>query len=155
MPRDKSNTCYSWFLKALADHNSDECLLWPFGLWQDGYGKVRVTNGPLVRVHRQAFEIMHGRPPVPCALHTCDTPTCFNHRHLFEGTKGQNNSDRAAKGRSNIGEDRPQAKLTEGDVRKIRGEYMLGNGPAVARKYGVDTALIMRIVHRQAWKHVK
>ncbi len=155
MPKIYPITCYEWFLKALSEHDSDECLLWPFGKDQDGYGKIRVIGGPNTLVHRAAFRVINGHWPKPCGLHTCDVPACFNPRHVFEGSKGDNNRDRASKGRSNVGEARPQSKLTEKAVRHIRSDYVFGKGRTLAAQYGVDIALIMRVVHRQSWKHVK
>lgn len=57
----------------------------------------------------------------------------------------------------NQGSKSSQAKLTEGQVRKIRKEYVPRDkkkGSAVlARKYGVDKTIIERIIARSSWKH--
>jgi hypothetical protein len=54
------------------------------------------------------------------------------------------------------GEGHMQAKLTEDKVRSIRIEYATGNTSyrKLGNKYGVDKALIGRIIKRKLWKHV-
>jgi len=59
--------------------------------------------------------------------------------------------------RKQIGENHPNAKLTEKDVMEIRRRhqpYKVGFGK-LAKEYGVDKKLIINIVKRQIWKHVK
>ena len=62
------------------------------------------------RAHLIAFRLYHGDVPVTqkkgtkmvslCVCHKCDVPSCCNPDHLFLGTFGDNNNDRAEKGRS-------------------------------------------------------
>lgn len=46
------------------------------------------------------------------------------------------------------------SKLTEHDVKQIRIEFQPGNGPTLARKYGVTPRTIYLIARRNSWKHV-
>ena len=52
------------------------------------------------------------------------------------------------------GEQHHSAKLTKHDVEQIRNEFQPGNGPKLARKYGVTPPIIYRIVNGVNWKHV-
>jgi hypothetical protein len=53
------------------------------------------------------------------------------------------------------GASNPRAKLTEADVIRIRSLVADGHPQSpLALEYGVDKALIGRIVHRKSWKHI-
>jgi hypothetical protein len=56
------------------------------------------------------------------------------------------------------GERNHQAKLTNGQVMEIRRRYRRvgrrGNGQELADEFGVDKALINRIVLHKAWSHL-
>lgn len=80
-----------------------ECWPWTGAASDEGYGRFLLNgrNGGYVMAHRYAWEQANG--PIPdglFVLHRCDNPRCVNPWHLFLGTKGDNNRDRAAKGRS-------------------------------------------------------
>lgn len=51
----------------------------------------------------------------------------------------------------------PQAKLTPEDVREIRRIYRSGemNQPELAKKYGVGTATVNRLISRETWRHLE
>jgi len=66
-----------------------------------------------------------------------------------------NHADRNAKGRQAKGERNGRAKLNPEKVRSIRREFAEGETKAaLAERYGVDPALIRRIVRRELWKSV-
>lgn len=78
----------------------DDC--WEYQAKRDrgGYGRFWL-DGKTRGAHVVAWLFTRG--PVPaglCVLHRCDNPPCCNPTHLFVGTFGDNNADRAAKGRS-------------------------------------------------------
>jgi len=151
---------YDVLVWALKNHgNSNACLLWPFARKENGYGEVRMSDGSIQSVHRVAWLITFGRWPEPCALHHCDVPPCFNPRHLFEGTMGENNADRDRKGRNRVvrGERHGQSVFTEEQIREIRAAYVpwVTTTGMLAKKYGVSPGSILRIVRRESWAHVE
>ena len=146
-----------YFLSAIKSHNSDECLIWPFATDGGGYGMLSF-EGRLVKVHRLAFKIAHGHWPTPKGCHSCDTPPCFNFRHIFEGTQTQNLQDASNKGRTTRGEECHSSKLSPHLVLQIRAEYIRADRQCgcggLARKYNVCVATIRDIVKRKIWRHV-
>jgi predicted DNA-binding protein (UPF0251 family) len=52
------------------------------------------------------------------------------------------------------GENRRNAKLTAAEVTAIRRRYNRGNGPALAREFGVGHSAVLRIVRGTTWKHL-
>ncbi len=81
---------------------SDTCWEWQGYRDKDGYGKVRF-NGRDHPAHRISWMLHIGRMAAQCVLHRCDNPPCVNPKHLFEGTRQDNNRDMFAKGRANCG----------------------------------------------------
>jgi hypothetical protein len=148
-----------WLIAAIASHDSDKCLMWPFAVDRDGYGRVCFyEGGKKIRVfsHRAAFHVAHGRWPEPLGLHSCDTPGCFNPRHIFEGTHADNHLDQVCKGRTIRGTMQVCAKLTEEIVAKARKEYVprCMGFHRLAKKYGVTKQAMRSAVSGKTWRHV-
>lgn len=152
----RRNTRYQWLRAAISNHDSNDCLLWPFSKSHNGYGTIWMPDGTMARVHRVAFKLTYGHWPVPQGLHSCDTPACFNPRHIFEGTPSCNTFDMVIKGRCHKGEECPRARLTDDIVRKIRAEYIpsVVSYRMLAEQYGVGTTAIQFVIQRKTWKHV-
>ena len=133
----------------------DECWPWTAGQNGNGYGFFRRQRGGMCLAHRLAWEQMHGEIPEGlCVLHSCDNKVCVNPRHLWLGTKADNNADRDRKGRqrSPLGERHGQAKLTRQHVREIRARAAAGETwPALAQHFGVSRSAVQGIVHRKNW----
>ena len=144
-----------WLIAAINNHNSDKCLLWPFGK-SKGYGVVRF-NEKDVKAPRLAFYFANGRWPTPEARHTCDIRACFNPGHITEGTRQQNDKDKWDRRRGGWGEQIGTSKLTQQQVRTIRKEYATGNvsQQAIADKFGVVQSTIGVIVRRVRWKQIE
>jgi hypothetical protein len=145
----------------LVQQETGECIVWPRGCFDDGYGKIR-TGKKTVKTHRLAYETRIG--PIPdglLVLHHCDNPPCMNYRHLFVGTPAENNEDKRLKDRHSHGETHPISKLTENDVRAIREKYVrdVKNRARrqfwLAQEYGVNQTTISCIIRRKTWKHLK
>lgn len=121
-----------------------------------GYGVVRSATGTTL-AHRAAWEIAHGDIPEGMAVcHRCDNPPCCNPAHLFLGTTGDNNRDRASKGRGAQGERVHFARLTEDQVIAIRQRHSADGSSLrrLAREFGVSNSTIHAVLSGQTWKHL-
>jgi len=141
---------------------SSGCWEWQ-GHLSNGYG----IFGHDTKAHRASWQLSVGAIPVGlCVLHRCDNRACVRPDHLFIGTVGDNNKDRAAKGRSKgtfpSGDAHPAkqrlggkhwcAKLSGVDVLNIRNKSESGETQtAIARHFNVHPATISRIVRRE-WR---
>jgi hypothetical protein len=108
--------------------------------------------------HRVAWVIHHGKQISDgmCVCHTCDNPFCVNPKHLFLGTRGDNNRDMAAKGRLHIahGTKNNQAKVSEKDVTAIRAEKAAGiPAKVIAARRNIGWSQVYNIVSGRSWKH--
>ncbi len=140
-----------------------DCLLWPRSCNQGGYGHAWV-DGKLHQVHRLAYSLKRG--PIPdgmCVCHTCDVRRCYNPGHLWLGTRGDNNRDRAGKGRTArlLGTDNHNARLTQEQADELRREYVVkfarcaagsgatqwrSNARELMASYGISRALLYRVL---------
>lgn len=130
---------------------SGPCWLWTKHKDKDGYG-IFWFNGKNVRAHRFILSVHLGRViDEKCSLHTCDTPACVTLAplHLFEGTTGENNTDRHLKDRDAVGEINGNSKLTAVQV-----NYVLNSDlptQALANILKVSYQHIWRIRLRMNW----
>ena len=152
----RPNPPLEWLYSVALNWHDDKCLLWPFGVDRDGYGRVKI-EGIESRSHRVVFFLHYGHWPEPCALHSCDTPGCCNLRHISSGTNKQNQNQKAARGRSLRGVQQHDAKLTDDLVRQIRIEYKpyRFGFHRLANKYGVTKPIIRGIINGRLWRHVQ
>lgn len=144
------------WLRGNVPAETDDCLVWPYGRFADGYGAIR-WEGRKHRVHRLVCTMIHGDPPCESmdAAHTCGNGHlgCVNDRHLYWATRAQNLADRIAHGTANRGQRNGQAKLTELEAREIlslKGSGILQKD--VAARFGVSRELVGRIWRRQIWE---
>lgn len=156
------------FIKERITESPTGCWLWNRSHASSGYGDFRM-NGKHYLAHRASYEAFIGPIPVGMwVLHKCDVRSCVNPEHLFLGTNQDNIADSVRKGRrKGITRKRPSGliyawttenkkqwierkrKIKEEDRKLILREYLLGaeTHRSLAKKYGVSSALIHRIVH--------
>lgn len=144
----------------------DECWPWTGARSVQGYGKLFAGRSPTGAVmhhkaHRLSWEIANDRavPEGRFILHSCDNRPCVNPRHLREGDHDDNMRDRAVRGRGKqqLGEASPCAKLTETQVRQIIEElrrFPRRSQAAIAADFGIKQPQVSRIMHRKSWPHL-
>lgn len=148
-------TQYQYLVRTVKAHQSDDCLIWPFlKVW--GYGHVKLPGDRVPkRVNREAYRISRGSYPVRDACHTCDTPACYNSRHLFDGTEKENLADMSQKGRSLSGTRNYFAKYTDDAVLSMRDDFATGlTVKQIADRHGVPVSTAKKIVYRMTWRHI-
>ena len=149
------------FAQAAAETSTDDCILWPFRLTTDGYGRLTL-NGKRLRVNRLVLELAGGPPPSPTheAAHApgiCHTPACVNPRHLRWATHIENMADKVLDGThlrpdtaaDPRGERNGKAKLTEVKVRAIRADERTYR--EIAADYGIDRSTVSDLKSRRRW----
>lgn len=138
------------FLQQAIASDTDECIEWPYGLDQDGYGQVNY-KGRHDRTNRFVCRAVHGEPPNSDAhaAHECGNPKCCNPRHLSWKSIKLNMHDKWRHGTMYAGARHHKTKLTEKQVLEILKDE---RGPtAIGRDYGVSKSAIMSIRKGKAW----
>jgi hypothetical protein len=138
----------------------DECWPWKAALTSRGYGYFRYDGGS--KAHRFAWRLANGRPPnaTEVVRHRCDNPPCVNPAHLEIGSQIDNVHDRDSRDRHARlkGSRHGLTTLSEDQVAEIKGvcrpgDRLYGVRP-LARRYGVSSTTIRRIVTGVHWSHV-
>lgn len=134
----------------------DECWPWT-GSNHQGYGTFHVSSARgRVKAHAFSVELATGIPcpPGQGGLHRCDNPPCVNPAHIYYGTQRQNSSDMVERRRHQVGEERPNARLTSEQVRSIRERFAAGETFTVLRaEFGMSSGRLSAIVNGKYWKH--
>jgi hypothetical protein len=125
-----------------------------------GYHKVTLTSEGVCHqklVHRLVLDAFKGPPkPHQECRHLNNIRTDNRLENLAWGTRSENEADKVRFGTSNMGEKHGMAKLTEVDVRDIKGllHQDAMTQTAIAKQYHVDPATISNIQRGINWKHV-
>jgi hypothetical protein len=130
----------------------DACWRWKATISRYGYG-VFNCEGRRVLAHRFAYTIAVG--PIPkgmVLLHSCDTRSCTNTRHLRPGTQTENMADKVKRGRHLKGVQMANAKLDDTKVAHIRSSSE--TNATLARLYNVSPGLVSAIRLGHKWREV-
>jgi hypothetical protein len=153
----RPSPAWDWLVAHVDHADETECLPWPFGLGDDGYGRARdPETGKQHTASRIMCALAHG--PAPSrrheAAHTCGkgADACINPNHLYWATPKENHADKVLHGTSNRGERQWSAKLNRDDVLAIRRMAVSDTQAEVAKAFGVTPSHVNRIVHRSVWR---
>lgn len=140
----------------------DECWPWLAAMDSRGYGRfhVGIDRNSSMLAHRVSFGLSTGEEP-EAVCHRCDNPRCCNPKHLFGGTRADNNRDMKRKGRyakikPNLrGQKHHMAKLSDDDAVVIRNTYSEGGVTQyeLAEQFGVCQRTISKIVRGLSFKN--
>jgi len=161
-PSRVSGAAMAW-LETHKHYDGTDCLIWPFGSQgkhksgAPGYGQA-VLNGKNIGAHVLMCVLAHGEKPFEGSIvaHTCGKGHlgCVAPNHLKWSTYAGNSADRYSHGTVPFGESCINAKLTNGDVRRIRSlQGKMGSGE-IAKMFGVGVTTVKRIHNRQTWRHL-
>jgi len=137
------------FWKYVVVSSSEECWEWVGAHFGSGRPSFKYNCKPML-AYRFSFWIHTGHwPGGLCVCHSCDNFNCVNPKHLWLGTQKDNIHDATIKGHR-------ATKLTENEVRKIRGQYDAGDitMAKLAEEYNVCPATVCLIVNNKRWKHI-
>jgi hypothetical protein len=138
------------WLKKLVAHPPQECVVWPFAMSPEGYGKV-VLEGNLITAHRASLILATGEdhPKIFACHGPCHNRLCVNPKHLYWGTAQRNVLDRVRDGTDNRGERHGMAKLTADDVAAIRKDR--SKHKTIAKNYRISQSHVSDIKSRKSW----
>ena len=144
------------FLIASLENETDECIIWPYSLFKNGYGQI-TYNRQKTQASRVSCILAHGPPPddKPFALHLpviCHNRACINKRHLRWGDRRDNIEDRLLDGTDRQGIKHPLAVLTEKQVKEIF--FKPGTQASIAKMYPVSATTIGKIKRGERWGHL-
>lgn len=148
------------WLRSRVSHQSDACLIWPFGRSGDGAGrlgsKIRAGTIQSAQAPRVMCALAHGDPPDPMhqAAHKCGKGHhgCVNPRHLEWKTPLENTRDKERDGTMLRGERHPAAKLTALQVRAIRILADELTVPDLVDLFGTPPRTITDIIDGKGWR---
>ena len=144
------------WIQAHVNHEGEDCLPWPYGKAETGYGRLNV-GGDDWYAHRYILTLRKGPAPTPSheAAHTCGKGHlgCTNPNHLEWKTHVENEADKKLHDTMPIGSRCSWAKLSEQEVDEIR-QTKNQTLAALGEKYGVSFSLISQIKRGKIWKHI-
>lgn len=149
--KTENGAAMNFFQTVALPFTGQECLIWPFPN-QGTYGNLHIKGIGKQNVHRLVCEARNGPAPSRrhLAAHSCGNRTCCNPNHLRWATPRENQLDRVAHGTHSRGE-RSAKKLTENDVRAIRGMLGTTTKRAIAELFGITAQAVYRIETKKMW----
>jgi hypothetical protein len=146
-----------YFWGVVLSHQSAECLFWPFGRNENGYGMISHEGRNWI-ASRLACQLVNGQPPTPDheAAHSCGKGHlgCVNPHHVDWKTHIENMADALVHGTMGPGEKAPAAKLTDPQVREIialKGQMLQRE---IAARFGIRQSQVSMIHRGKSWPHI-
>ncbi len=119
-------------------------------LWQNNKGKTWP-------IHQIVAITFHGERPTPKhhAAHNDGNKNNNFADNISWKTRIENEADKKIHGTSNCGERNGSAKITEREVKEIRGYIAIGVSiPILASAFGLKQTHVYSIASRRIWRHV-
>ena len=142
------------WLERHKNYQGDDCLIWPFGRLSNGYGTLHF-EGKASTASRVMCQIAHGAAPAGKyeAAHSCRGAKdgCVNPKHLRWATVSENQLDRVRDDTHARGGRHHFAKLTESDVKSIRGLRASHSQQKLADMYGVHRSTVVDVLRGRTW----
>lgn len=147
------------FWNKVKRRSAQRCWEWTAYRNPLGYGMFWYEKR-LQLAHRVSWKIHNGVfNEKLCVLHSCDNPSCVNPRHLWLGTRTDNNNDKVRKGRAQrmFGEENGRARLTEAQVLELRRlwkteKYTI---PQLSERFGgVPEPTLHHAITGYTWSHL-
>jgi hypothetical protein len=132
-----------------ANHQGDDCLIWPFSVTTPGYGSFSYKNQKYLS-HRFMCELANGAPPTAehLAAHSCGNRRCVNPGHLSWKTHAGNQLDRRTHGTNN----KTRTKLNKLQASQIRQLKGIETTIETAARYGITESNVRLIQEGITWK---
>jgi hypothetical protein len=148
----KHLTQHMWLIEVVTGPLSDECIIWPFKLDKDGYGRFRFNKKNRI-ANRESLILHCGGPPNSGlhAAHECHNPSCINPLHLHWATPAQNIQEKVNLGRQAAGVSHGRVKLTKEQVIEIFKSSL--SNRKLALIYGVSHGAVNFIKTGRTWSH--
>jgi hypothetical protein len=141
------------FVMDAASSATDQCIEWPYGKSDTGYGGSVSYDGRVVAPHRLVCELTHGKPDKGLhACHSCGNRGCVNPRHLRFGTPSDNENDKIAHGRKLMGENHPWTRMNSDLVAEIRASPE--SAATIAKRLGFSRSYIKDVRTGRSWGHI-
>ncbi len=112
---------------------------------KDGYSRMGRDSA-----HRMFYREFNGEITMDVVRHLCNNRWCLNPEHLKQGTHNDNVQDRVKSNRSAVGENNGRSKLKKEEVIEIFNDNDTPKAH-LAKKFGVDPAVIRRIKNGTKW----
>ena len=154
---------FDWVRAQCSVDGTTGCWLWTGYQSENGYGRIRLTNRRVVRLHRWMYE--HTNGPIgellACHRDICNgRRNCVNPEHIYAGTQGDNTSDAVRngrmKGRPAAGVLNGNSRIGERDVRDIRFLLSLGfTQKWIGALFGIHLSQVSNIKLGKQWAHVE
>lgn len=129
----KTQTCWIW--QASYNHRG-------YGYFFDGDRNQLAHRWAYFYFNKKTYNNMF-------ICHSCDTPSCVNPKHLFEGTNRDNVMDAVKKQRQK----RSLSNKKVVEIRKLHSKGVLQKD--LAKMFGVHFGTISHVIRGTTWRHVK
>lgn len=145
------------FSKKLKIIHEDLCWEWTGWKNEKGYGRLRY-KGKHWFAHRASYAIAYNKvfEPLEIVMHICNNPKCCNPAHLKLGTVLENNQQKIAENRHNIGKRKKRKNLKPEEVLLIKLRLKMGHGTSnLSFDFKISEQCIRNIKNGVTWKELK